>query len=496
MKNKRTQKVIVIGGGLGGLSAAVSLATEGFSVELFEKNDKPGGKLNVLEKDGFRFDLGPSILTMPDIFETLFTKAGKNMGDYVSFQEVKTHWRNFFEDGFVFDLCSDMREQEKELSKFSSDQSRGFFRFLEYSRDLCKITEEGYFAHGLDSFSELLRHYGLWKSFVRFDPLRSLDSGVRRFVSDPHLVDTLNYFIKYVGSSPYRAPALLNLLPYVQFGYGLWYVRGGMHALAKALEQLLQDLGGRIHYGEEVARLTTKDGRVTGAVFLNGREVPGDIVVSNMEVIPAYKKLTGESPSFLAHLKKFEPSCSGLVLHLGVDRLYPQMAHHNIYHSADPRRHFSCVFEKRVLSEDPTLYVVAPCKTDPSLAPAGCEIIKVLPHIPHLEEKNPIPLSDYQALRDRVLAKLERLGLKDLRQHIVTEEMWTPHDIERLYGSNQGSIYGVVSDRWKNLGFKAPQRSDKYANLYFVGGSVNPGGGMPMVTLSGQLVRDKILQDL
>lgn len=496
MKNKRTQKVVVVGGGLGGLSAAISLATEGFSVDLFEKNDKPGGKLNVLEKGGFRFDLGPSILTLPHLFEALFTKAGKSMGDYVSFQEIKTHWRNFFEDGFVFDLCSDMREQEIELSKFPSDQSRGFFRFLEYSRDLCKITEEGYFAKGLDSFGELVRHYGPLKSFARFDPMRSLDAGVRRFVQEPHLVDTLNYFIKYVGSSPYKAPALLNLLPYVQFGYGLWYVRGGMHALAKGMERLLTELGGRIHYGAEVTGLATQEARVTGVVLHEGREVPADIVVSNMEVIPAYKKLTRESPSFLARYNKYEPSCSGLVLHLGVNRHYPQMAHHNIYHSADARRHFECVFEKRVLSEDPTLYVVAPCKTDPSLAPEGCEIIKVLPHIPHLKEKDPIPMADYHALRERVLVKLERLGLKDLRKHIVVEEMWTPHDIETLYGSNQGSIYGVVSDRWKNLGFKAPQRSAKYANLYFVGGSVNPGGGMPMVTLSGQLARDKILQDI
>ena len=143
-----------------------------------------------------------------------------------------------------------------------------------------------------------------------------------------------------------------------------------------------------------------------------------------------------------------------------------------------------------------TLYLVAPCKTDPLQAPEGCEIIKVLPHIPHMKEKNPFTKADYLAFRDRVLEKLERMGLTDLRRHIVVEDMWTPEDIQTRYFSNKGSIYGVVSDRFKNLGFKAPRRSETYSNLYFVGGSVNPGGGMPMVTLSGQLVKDKILSDI
>jgi diapolycopene oxygenase len=215
-----------------------------------------------------------------------------------------------------------------------------------------------------------------------------------------------------------------------------------------------------------------------------------------MEVIPALKKLLDVPPERLKKMERFEPSCSGLVLHLGVDRIYPQLAHHNFFYSDQPRKHFDAVFKSRRLSDDPTIYLVAPVKTDPTQAPPGCEIIKILPHIPHIDPKNPLTPEDYLAFRERVLIKLERMGLTDLRKHIVTEEYWTPYDIEARYYSNQGSIYGVVADRFKNLGFKAPQRSSKLKNLYFVGGSVNPGGGMPMVTLSGQLVRDKILADL
>lgn len=319
---------------------------------------------------------------------------------------------------------------------------------------------------------------------------------MRRFISHPKLVDILNYFIKYVGSSPYDAPALMNLLPYIQYEYGLWYVRGGMYGLAQAMERLALELGVTIRLNSEVERIEIQNGRATAVELADGTRLEADIVVSNMEVIPAMRKLLRSSEADLQKMQRFEPSCSGLVLHLGVDRLYPQLAHHNFFYSDHAQEHFDAVFKSHELSEDPTIYLVAPCKSDPEQAPAGCEIIKILPHIPHLDPKKPLSAEDYWGLRERVLAKLERMGLTDLRKHIVTEEYWTPLDIEARYYSNQGSIYGVEANRNKNLGFKAPQRSRELSNLYFVGGSVNPGGGMPMVTLSGQLVRDKILRDL
>lgn len=491
----KNKKVVVIGAGLGGLSAAISLATEGFQVELIEKNDKVGGKLNIMDKDGFTFDLGPSILTMPHIFEALFSKAGKTMADYVQIETVEPHWRNFFEDGTTVDLCADPDAQRRELDKLGSNTAAEFDRFMAYSQQLGSATESGYFAKGLDDFWGLLRHYGALQSLMKFDVFRSMDQGVRRFISNPKLVEILNYFIKYVGSSPYDAPALMNLLPYIQYQYGLWYVKGGMYGMAQGLEKLALELGVSIRVNSEVTSIEQHGNRASAVVLADGSRLAADIVVSNMEVIPAMKKLLNASAAELKQVERFAPSCSGLVLHLGVNRLYPQLAHHNFFYSDHPKAHFDAVFRSGTLSDDPTIYLVAPCKTDPNQAPAGCEIIKILPHIPHLNPDQALTADDYWALRDRVLSKLERMGLTDLRQHIVTEEYWTPLDIEARYYSNAGSIYGVVADRFKNLGFKAPQRSKQLQNLYFVGGSVNPGGGMPMVTLSGQLVRDKILAD-
>ena len=496
LNGKQAKKVIVIGGGLGGLSSAISLASEGFDVTLLEKNDKLGGKLNILQKDGFSFDLGPSILTMPHIFETLFASAGKKLSDYVELVAVDPHWRNFFADGTTIDLCSDPNKQASELEKLGSNAHAEFLRFMAYSKGLCEETERGYFAKGLDGFWELLKFYGPIRSLAGFDVFRSMDQGVRRFVTHPKLVDILNYFIKYVGSSPYDAPALLNLLPYIQYQYGLWYVQGGMYNLAKAMETLASELGVKVLLNTEIAEIRHENRHAQSVRTAVGDILDADIIVSNMEVIPAHQKLLGSSESTLRKLSKFQPSCSGLVLHLGVDRIYPQLAHHNFFYSENSKAHFNAMFHTRELSKDPTIYLVAPVKSDPGLAPENCEIIKILPHIPHLNPHKPLSQDDYMAFRERVLTKLERMGLTDLRKHIVCEECWTPHDIQSRYYSNQGSIYGVVSDRFLNLGFKAPQRCATLDNLYFVGGSVNPGGGMPMVTLSGMLVKDKILADL
>jgi len=484
-------RVVVVGAGLGGISAALTLAAYGYDVDVFEKNDHVGGKLNVARKEGFSFDLGPSILTLPAYFERLFERHGRRMADYVTIQPVTPHWRSFFEDGTRIDLYPTPDETVKHNAALSDQDGADLANFLAYSRRLYDRTVPGYFDDGLDTVWQMIRFYGLVSTLRDFDLFSTMNRGVCRRVRNRYLQDILNFFVKYVGSSAYNAPAVLNLLPHVQCEYGLWYVDGGMYNLALALNRLAEEVGIRMHLGTEVISLAEDQRRVTAAKLSDGQRVEADLFVCNMEVIPAYTRLLGAPPRFLRGLRKFEPSCSGLVLHLGTDREYPQLAHHNFFFSRSPEKHFDDVFRRRVLPEDPTIYVVAPTRTDRTQAPDGCENIKILPHIPHLQDE-PFTDQDYTLLRERVLDKLERMGLESLRQHVVVEDMWTPVDIERRYLSNRGSIYGVVSDRKKNLGFKAPKKSSQYTNLYFVGGSVNPGGGMPMAVLSGQQVGDMV----
>ncbi|MBN8215683.1 MAG: phytoene desaturase [Spirochaetes bacterium] len=488
-------RVAVIGAGLGGLSAAISLAAKGFQVEIFEKNDRIGGKLNLLEKDGFRFDLGPSIFTLPQYFESLFARAGKRLGDYVPLVAVRPHWRNFFEDGTRFDLDPDDAVQAREFSKLAPGTWDDFRRFRAYSKAQYDLVAEGYFDRGIDGLRGLLSHYGPRRLFLGMDSLRSMDRSVRRFFRDPKAVDAFNYFIKYIGSSANQAPGFMNLMPWIQYGYDLWYIPGGLYGLARGLGKLAGELGIPLHLNAPVKRLDREGRRISGLVLEDGREIKADLFVSNMEILPARRDLLGEDGAKLGKVGWMKPACSGLVIHLGTDRIYPQLAHHNFFYSKDQKKHFDRVFRRGLLPDDPTLYVVAPTRTDPGQAPAGCDNLKILPHIPPIDPKNPLMHADYAALKDRVIDKLERMGLPDLRRHIILEDFWTPLDIEARYRSNRGSIYGVVSELGSNWGFKGSKRSGDLANLYFTGGSVNPGAGMPMVVLCGQKVADAITED-
>ena len=488
------KKVIIIGGGMGGLSAAISLAQNGYQVALYEKNDHIGGKLNRLEQDGFGFDLGPSILTMPHIFQKLFTGSGKRMEDYVQITRLDLEWRSFFPDGAVLDLYRDLHKMLTENPALSTEDIEEYKGFLAYAKKLNDLAEAGYFAEGLDTTLDVLRYHGIWGSTKGFDLFSTMQEAISRRISNPHLAKMLSYFIKYVGSSPYEAPAVLNLLIYMQHAQGLWYVSGGMHKLAEGLTRLAKEIGVDIHTGAAVDKLLKDGKRIKGAKLADGTTLEADYVVSNMEVQPAYKYLLNEDERFLSKLnKKFEPACSGLVLHLGVSKQYPQLSHHNFFFSEDLHEQMDQIFNKHQLPEDPTIYLVNVNKTDPAQSRPGYENLKVLPHIPYIRE-DPFTAEDYQAFEDRVIDKLERMGLEDLRANIVTKDVWTPHDIERTYWSDRGAIYGTVSDKKKNRGFKHPKQSSLYDNLYFVGGTVNPGGGLPMVTLSGQQVCDLIVK--
>lgn len=492
-----SEKILVIGGGLGGLSAAISLRAQGHQVTLLEKNSHLGGKLNILRKEGYSFDMGPSIFSLPQYFDELFARAGKKRQDYFTLQRVSPYWRNFFEDGTVVDLYQEDELMRKELDKLAPQAWEQYLAFKKYAEKNLDIVERGYFRAGLDTLWQMIRFYGLGTLMFRLDSIHTMDSSVRRFFSEPHLIDIFDYFIKYVGSSALRAPGFMNLMPAIHTRHDLWYVEGGMFNLSHALEKLAREIGIEIHTDCEVKEITHHNSLVTGVRFQDGSERQADRVVCNMEAIPAYRNLLHESETFLRPLeKRFEPACSGLVIHLGTKRIYPQLAHHNFVYSNDQRKHFQTVFEKRQLPSDPTLYVVAPTRTDASQAPAGKDNIKILPHIPHLNDQHTYTQDDYLQLRDRCIAKLERIGLTDLSKNIEVEHVWTPYDIQAQYHSNRGSIYGVVSDRDLNRGFKFPKRSSKYNKLYFVGGSVNPGGGMPMVVLCGQKVADAIAEDI
>jgi diapolycopene oxygenase len=494
---EKKKRVVVIGAGLGGMSAAIMLASNGFQVTILEKNAQVGGKLNQLQSKGFSFDLGPSIFTLPEIFRPIFEGDGKRLEDYITLQRVDPQWRNFFEDGVVVDLWEDPARMRAELGRFGPQVFGEYKDFLAYSRRQYEILERGYLRHGLDTLVQFFRFYG-WKEARDLDYLHSMSGSIYKRLSNPYLRDIFEYFIKYVGSSALASPAFMNLMPTIQMEFGLWYVAGGLYELGHAFRRRLEETGVTLCLEHEVQRIDYSGSTATGVQVRDSNgdllTLPADYVVSNMEVIPAMRRLLQSPASTMKKVRRFEPSCSGIILHLGLDRVYSQLAHHNFFYSANLHEHFRRVFRDKKLPDDPTIYVVAPTRTDPSQAPPGCDNIKILPHIPSINEHNPYTREDYLALKELCLDKLERMGLSDLRQHIVVEDFWTPFDIETRYASNGGSIYGVVCDRRRNFAFKAPKQSPQFHNLFFVGGSVNPGAGMPMVTLGGQHVARMIIE--
>lgn len=479
------KRALIIGGGLGGLSSASALAARGFSVTLLEKNSQLGGKLNVMEKEGFTFDLGPSILTLPRVFKKIFREAGEDFETLCPVESLDVHWRNFFEDGAVFDFLSDPVKTGEELEKHHPGAAETLSRYLEYAHRQYSLTDRGYFEKGPDTVLGMFRATGFFRIFC-LDLYRTMHMANTSYFGKSNLRDAFDYFIKYVGGSALDAPGFMNLLPSVQWEDGLWYVKGGMYNLARAFEALLLKQGVEIRKNCPVVSIETENGKATGIRTSNGEILKADVVVSNMEVIPAYRELLEMKGPWLDGLEiKFRPACSGIVLHLGTDRVYPRLAHHNFFYSKNQAAHFHRITREELLPDDPTLYVVAVTRTDPSQAPEGCDNIKILPHIPPLSPDRSYSSQDYDDLAVLCLVKLERMGLTDLRKHIVVRDMWTPVDIERNYRSNRGAIYGVSSDIRTNFAFKMPKRSRKIRDLWFVGGSVNPGGGMPMAVLSG-----------
>ncbi|MCM3745886.1 phytoene desaturase family protein [Paenibacillus pasadenensis] len=491
------KKIIVVGGGLAGLAAAIRLRSDGHEVTVLEKNERAGGKLNIRSGLGYQFDTGPSILTMPWTLEKLFESAGRSLHDYVTLQRVEPQWRGIYEDGTVLDLTGDLPVMLEAIDSLSPADRGRFLGYLDYCRKQYDLCMKSFYSRTLSGLPDLRQEHSL-RELLAMDPMKSVSQLAEQHLQHPHLRQIFQFFTMYIGSSPYAAPAVLSQLVYVQMGLGIYFVKGGMYEIARAELRLLEELGVPVRTGAEVTAIMETDGQASGVRLASGEELNADIVVCNLEAIPAHRSLLRDAPGSqrqLAKLAKYEPAVSGHVLLLGVNRSYDAFKHHNFFFSHDPQREFHEMFVDRIPTDDPTVYVGISSKSDPSQAPEGCENWFVLTHVPPLQ-----PGESWEEHRSRyrelVLDKLERMGADNLRSHIVYENQFIPDDLQSLYGANGGSIYGAVTDRKLNGGFKIPSRSPLLEGLYFVGGSTHPGAGVPMVTLSGQLTADLIQEDL
>lgn len=485
------QHVAVIGAGFGGLAAAIELALAGVEVHLYERHASPGGKAAEVRTGNFRFDTGPSLLTMPFVVDDLYTSAGRKRD--VVFEPVDPICRYFFDDGARFDAWSEEPRLLEEVRNLAPGEEAAVRRFLDYSERIYRLTSDLFLFNRLDDLKNLLHARNLLTllQLPSIDAFRTVHDAVSSFFGDRRLVQIFDRYATYNGSDPFKAPATLNIIPHVEYRLGGYYVRGGMHALVTSLARLAQDLGVTFHYGAYVQQIL-HDGRRVRGLRIHGEDLPFSTVVSNADAVYTMTHLL-EASSRTARKRAFEPSCSGLVFLWGVDGTHAQLAHHNIFFSSNYRKEFGEIFDEYRVPTDPTVYVSITSKADPDHAPPGQENWFVLLNMPALTERNAMP--DIDMIRDSVLRRLAASGV-DIRDRILVEHLITPADLETKYSAFRGSIYGISSNS-RNAAFLRPgNRVRRPRGLYLCGGAAHPGGGVPLVLLSGKHAAKCVIEDL
>ncbi|NTU80920.1 MAG: phytoene desaturase [Chloroflexales bacterium] len=489
-----SDRVIIIGAGLGGLTAAIRLAAKGRRVTVVEKNERVGGKLNHLSAQGYTFDTGPSLLTMPWVIRDLFAAAGRRMEDYIQLDQIEPICRYTWPDGTIFHAWQRLPQLIQEVERLSPADVPALFRYLAHTATIYDAVADTFLLKPFDGLREVLTPR-LVSDGPHIDALRSVDAAVRSFFRSPHLRQLFNRYATYNGSSPYRSPATFTVISYIELTEGGWYVRGGMYGLAIALAQLCDELGVELRLNAPVAQILLHPGGAARGVRLAcGEELCAAQVIVNADPRYAYEALIPGQTAMARRMARLEPSCSGFVLFLGIDRTYAQLAHHNIFFSGDYPREFAAIFAKGVPAADPTVYVAASCLSDSQHAPPGHMNLFVLVNAPTLGER---VCWEREAgpYRDLVVAKLERMGLTGLGQHITYEQIWTPADLEARYNAAGGAIYGLSSNNRFSAFMRPPLRARGLRGLYFVGGGTHPGGGIPLVLLSGRAVVERVIAD-
>ncbi|MEO1237966.1 MAG: phytoene desaturase family protein, partial [Planctomycetota bacterium] len=514
-----TNHVAVVGAGLGGLSAACTLAARGHWVTLFDKNSWLGGKAAQLVSDGepgqrFKFDMGPTILTVPRVLERVFKEAGRDMHDYLDLVRLDPQWRCFFDpptgsDNYeVLDLREKVEDMQESLRAFSSDWelARNYPEFIKYTERLHRISDDFYFWKSIGGLRDMMQVGGAFSLSTLKDVLsmrmgKSVASTIRKYIPDERVAQMLDHFTQYVGSSPYGSPAILCGIASMQVNEGVWYPMGGTRAVPEALTKLARELGVDCRPGEGVTRIVTERGKVTGVETDSGETIACGAVVSNMDSVRTHRELIGgEVGRAFQKRRSYEPACSGVVLYLGLDRAYDHLAHHGFVFSRDPEEEFEHIYHKGEPAPDPTAYLAATARTEPegAVAPPGGEALYVLVHTPYLRDHHDWSKDGelFRGYRQTILDKLKRTaGMPDLEDRIVFERALTPQDIHERYSVLNGAIYGLASHgKWLGA-FKPANRSPDVEGLYLAGGAAHPGPGMPMVMMSGWIAADTLDQD-
>lgn len=494
-RKKRT--AIVIGAGIGGLATAARLAKDGWQVTLLEKEPLIGGRAYRLDQDGYRFDTGPTILMMTDVLYDTFKYCGKDFDDYISLQQLEPNYQVFFPDGQKIEVSSNLPRFAKELAKIDEKAPEQFYRYFADVAKIYRIARGQFIDKNFDKLTDFI-DVRAGAQLFKGRGLMKLYSFVSRYFTDPRLRQLFSFQSMYLGVTPYEAPAVYSVVSYMETGLGIWYPKGGMHALPRAFGRLCEDLGVTIRTQTPVARIDIDNGRTTGVVLEDGSHLKSDIVISNADLTYSYKNLIAPE-----HRRRYpdrkvdalKQASSAMLFYWGVDAPLDGLLHHNVYFSEDFKHNLEEIFKQKVLPDDPAFYVYIPTKTDPGLAPKGKHVLYILVPVPNLDSE-----VDWEKavpkVKARVLERMKTVLGADVAKKIETEAVFTPQDFLTRFNLTDGSAFGLSHYFFQSGYFRPHNVSRDVKGLYFVGASTYPGSGVPMVTLSGKLVAERIQSDV
>jgi phytoene desaturase len=486
------KNVCIIGAGIGGLSAAVYLAKLGFEVDIYENNSTVGGKVNLIEENGFRFGTGASLVTMPFVLSELFNFAGENLDEYLTFDKLKILCKYFFSDGTKINAYSDNTSFADEIANKTNDSAESVISYLNYCKRIYELTGDLFLKKSFllpGTFFNRKAATALL-NIKKLDTHRTMNEANKSYFADPKTIQLFNRYATYNGSSPFLTPATLNIIQHVECNLGGYTCRGGMYQIPKALAALAKKLNTKIFTDTVVNKICVSDKKVIG-IEVDNKLKPYNVVISNADVNYTYKYLLNDAKTKMAkRYSRLEKSSSAIVFYWGIKGLHSELEIHNILFSENYEDEFNDIFSHGTITDDPTVYIYISSKFNEADAPDGCENWFVMINVPHDKDHDWDTL--VKVARKNIISKISQYLKIELEKKIVFEEVLHPKKILIETNSDAGSIYGISSNNKMSAFLRQQNKSKYYNGLYFCGGSTHPGGGVPLVILSGKIASELV----
>jgi phytoene desaturase len=490
----KSKSVIVIGAGIGGITAAIHLAKHGLHVTVLEKNSRPGGRCDRLCRDGHHFDTGPTLFVMPLLYEAEFRALGASMHEQLDLQRVDPTYQLVFDNGTQLSLTSDMQSMREQLEIIEAGSFQGLLRYLHEGERHYRLTLEKLVNCDFRKASAFFNLDTLALLF-QLKPLINHYRSVSAYFDDPRLKSAFTFQDMYTGLSPFEAPATYSMMPYTELAHGVWYPKGGMYRIVESLVELAHASGVEFIFDAAVERIDTHKTCAHGVLLANGTRLDGDVILANADLPYVYKSLLPQD-EMVVDLSRKRFSCSAISFFWGMDKAYSELGPHTLFLTDDYRENFECIGRDLGLPANPNLYIHAPARLDPSLAPRGEDSVTAIIPVGHLSEKSE---QDWTALREQarqhVFCRLRTLGMTDFETHIKFEETFTPLSWRKRYNLVKGSTHGLSHKLTQMAYFRPSNKHPRYRNLYFVGASTHPGTGIPTAMVSARLVSQCIVEE-